>query len=65
MARGKYERNDNLNRNKQGIQVKINGPTILKLVLISVHSQLETKQKENRIQTVITEAWKALRCTHV
>ena len=65
MARGKYERNDNLNRNKQGIQVKINGPTILKLVLISVHSQLETKQKENRIQTVSTEAWKALRCTHV
>ena len=44
MARGKYERNDNLNRNKQGIQVKKDRLTVLKLVLISMHSQLETKE---------------------
>ena len=65
MARGKYERNDNLNRNKQGIQVKKDRLTVLKLVLISMHSQLETKKRECRIQTVTIEALKALRCTHV
>ena len=46
MARGMYRRKDNLNRNKQSIQVKMSGPTVLKLVMISVHSQLETKQRE-------------------
>ena len=50
MARGMYRRKDNLNRDKQSIQVKMSGSTVLKLVLISVHSQLETKQRENRIQ---------------
>ena len=50
MARGMYRRKDNLNRNKQNIQVKMSGPTVLKLIMISVHSQLETKQRENRIQ---------------
>ena len=50
MARGMYRRKDNLNRNKQSIQVKMSGPTVLKLVLISVHSQLDTKQRESRIQ---------------
>ena len=65
MALRMYKRKGNLSGNKQSIQVKMNGPTVLKLVLISVHSQLETKQKENRIQIVTTEARKALRCTHV
>ena len=45
-----YRRKDNLNRNKQNIQVKMSGPTVLKLVLISVHSQLETKKREYWIQ---------------
>ena len=38
---------------------------ILKLKQISEHSQLETKKRENWIRTVIKEALKALRCTHV
>ena len=65
MAWGKHGRNHNLHGNKQGIQVKIDCPTALKLVLISVHSQLETKKRECRIQTVTIEALKALSCTHV
>ena len=65
MARGKHGRNDNLNGNKQGIQVKTDGPTILKLILISVHSQLETEERVFGIQAMTTEALKALRCTHV
>ena len=44
MAWGKHGRNDDLNGNKQGIQVKADCPTVLKLKLISVHSQLETKE---------------------
>ena len=45
MAREKHRRNDNLNKNKQGIQVKADCPTVLKLILISMHSQLETKEE--------------------
>ena len=60
-----YKRKGNLSGNKQSIQVKMNGPTVLKLVLISVHSQLKTKQREHQIQNVVKEALKALRCTHV
>ena len=44
MAQGKHRRNDNLNGNKQGIQAKTDCPTVLKLILIYVHSQLETKE---------------------
>ena len=44
MARGKHSNNNNLNGNKQGIQVTMDGPTVLKLILISVDSQLETKE---------------------
>ena len=43
MAPRMYKRKGNLSGNKQNIQVKMNGLTVLKLVLISVHSQLETK----------------------
>ena len=44
MARGKHGSNDDLNEDKQGIQVKADCPTVLKPILISVHSQLETKK---------------------
>ena len=40
MAQGKHGRHDDLNGNKQGIQVKVDCPTVLKLILIFVHSQL-------------------------
>ena len=44
MPQGEYERYDNLNRSKQDIQVKTDFPTILKLILISVHLQLKTNE---------------------
>ena len=65
MARGKHSSNNNLNENKQGIQVKTDSPTGLKLILISMHSQLETEERVFGIQAMTTEALKALRCTHV
>ena len=64
MSQGEYERNDNLNRSEQGIQAKTDYLIVLKLVLISVHSRQETKKVEYRIQTVTTEALKALKCAH-
>ena len=64
MPQGEYERNDNLNRSKQGIQVKTDYPIKLKLVLISAHSRQETKKMEYRIQTVTMEALNALRRAH-
>ena len=45
MARGKHSSNNNLNGNKQGILVKADGSTVLKLILISMHSQLETEER--------------------
>ena len=45
MAEGKHRRNDNLNRNKQGIQAKMDCPTVLKLILISVHSNWRLKKE--------------------
>ena len=48
MARGKHGSNKNLNGNKQGIQVKTDGPTVLKLILIFVHSQLETEERVSK-----------------
>ena len=45
MARGKHGRNNDLNGNKQDIQAKTDSPTILELILISVHSQPETKER--------------------
>ena len=65
MTRRKHGSNNNLNGNKQGIQVKTDGPTVLKLILISVHSQLKTEERVFRIQAMTIEALKALRCTHV
>ena len=44
MASRKHGKNDNLNGNKQGIQAKTDCPILLKLILIFVHSQLETKE---------------------
>ena len=44
MARGKRGSNNNLNGNKQDIQVKADFPTILKLILISMHPQLKTEE---------------------
>ena len=44
MARGKHGSNDDLNGNKQGIQVKADCLIVLKPILIYVHSQLETKE---------------------
>ena len=65
MTRRKHGSNNNLNGNKQGTQVKTDSPTVLKLILISMHSQLETEERVFGIQAMTTEALKALRCTHM
>ena len=54
------KRLEGVNTTQQGI-VQL----ILKLTLISKHSQLETKKMEYWIQTVTKAALKALRWTHV
>ena len=52
MARGKHGSNNNLNGNKQDIQVKTGDPTVLKLILTFVHSQLEIEERvsESKLQ---------------
>ena len=48
MAPRMYKRKGNLSGNKQSIQVKTDGPTVLKLILISVHSQLEIEERVSK-----------------